>query len=144
MEDQLRIVGDQTLLCIPVVERFSREGYTGVPTGNGREARTFFQRNPFSPILADFRMPAMNGSEFLNIVKAVHPKVMGIVRTPYPGFDIVVRVLRMEAFDLEFMVFTVKKALVRGRPEDEPRAYRQHLEQKVQSETQVCRKLTAY
>jgi putative nucleotidyltransferase with HDIG domain len=147
MTEKLLIVDDETALCSLLVERFSREGYTCVPASNGREALSLFHQSPFALIIADFRMPEMNGLELLQNVKAVRPDIMVIVMTAFPGTDIVVKALRMGAFDflvkpfdLEFMVFTVKKALVRRNLEKRTEAYHRHLEEMVQERSAKLQK----
>ena len=147
MAEKLLIVDDETALCSLLEERFTREGYTCVSASNGREALSLFHQSPFALIISDFRMPGMNGLELLQNVKAVRPDIMVIVMTAFPATDIVVKALRMGAFDflvkpfdLEFMVFTVKKALVRRNLEERTEAYHRHLEEMIQERSAKLQK----
>ena len=52
---------------------WEKEGFEIVGTaGNGSEAVEFLKSNPVDLILADIKMPVMNGLEFLKYIRETH------------------------------------------------------------------------
>jgi adenylate cyclase len=63
----------------------------GVPSGAaGLQA---LDEGPIDVIVSDFRMPVMNGVEFLRQARAKHPDTPRILLTAYPDMDLAIRAL---------------------------------------------------
>ena len=94
----------------------------------------------------------MDGLEFLKHVKTAKPNMMFIIMTGYPEIQIAVEAVRQGAtdflikpFDLELVVFSVRRALERKKMEEELESYQRNLEKLVEMRTenlrQACRTL---
>jgi len=105
----------------------------------GREALNHFHIDEFSLIVADIRMPEMNGLELLKNVKTVNPNVPVIVMTGFPEIHTAVEAMRMGAydfiikpFDLDLVAFSVRKGLERKKLEEELDIYHKNVETLVE------------
>ncbi len=142
MEDRILIVDDEEVICSILARRLTREGYACVTANDGREALRYFYKHPFSLIIADIKMPEIDGLELLKRVKATNPDMMVIMVTAFPDIDLAVEAMRLGAYDflikpadLDLVILSVKKALEKKRLEEEILAYRSHLERLVGERT---------
>jgi putative two-component system response regulator len=147
MPERILIADDEEMICSILSQRLSQEGYVCVTANNGREALQHFYAENFSLIISDINMPEMTGIELLKQVKAVQPNMLVIMITAYPEIGMVVEALHVGAydfilkpFDLDLVVFSVKKALDKKRLEEELETYRQHLERLVEQKTAKLQK----
>ncbi len=118
MENPILIIDDEEEICSLLARRLVMENYFCVAATTSKEALHHFYKNQFSLIICDIKMPEMDGLKLLENMKAMDPDTMMIMMTGYPDIDIVVKAMRMGAhdfivkpFNLESLVFTVKKAL---------------------------------
>jgi thioredoxin reductase (NADPH) len=58
--------------------------YEAVKARSGREALDILRRQRVDAVVSDFRMPAMDGCEFLREAKARHPAIPRFMLTAYP------------------------------------------------------------
>jgi len=147
MADRILIVDDEVATCEVLAQRLSKEGYSCVLAHNGKEALHHFYKENFSLMISDINMPEMDGLELLKKVKTLGPQMMVIMITAYPEIGMVVEALHVGAydfilkpFDLDLVVFSVKKALEKKRLEEELETYRQHLERLVEQKTAKLQK----
>jgi len=135
-----------------ISKRLTQEGFSCVAAHNGKEALKHFYKEDVSLIISDIRMPEMDGLEFLKHVKTAKPNMMFIIMTGYPEIQIAVEAVRQGAtdflikpFDLELVVFSVRRALERKKMEEELESYQRNLEKLVEMRTenlrQACRTL---
>ena len=75
-------------------------GVTVKTCESGQAALALLQRESVDLIVADYRMPGMNGVEFLQAVQRVAPKVPRILFTAYAEDDTVKRVAEDAAVNL--------------------------------------------
>jgi putative nucleotidyltransferase with HDIG domain len=142
LENRILIVDDEEMICSIFARRLAKEGYSCVMANNGSEALHHFNKDNFSLIISDIKMPEMNGIELLKRVKATHPNMIVIIMTAYREIDMAVEAMHLGAYDfiikpadLDLVVFSVKKALEKRRLEEELEAYHQHLERLVEERT---------
>jgi len=142
MENRILIVDDEEMICSIFARRLAKEGYSCVMANNGSEALNHFNKDNFSLIISDIKMPEMNGIELLKRVKATHPNMIVIIMTAYREIDMAMEAMHLGAYDfiikpadLDLVVFSVKKALEKRRLEEELEAYHQHLERLVEERT---------
>jgi response regulator RpfG family c-di-GMP phosphodiesterase len=84
-----------TLLCIDdepnilnALKRLLRkEHFRMLTAGSGKEGLRLLSENEVHVVLSDQRMPEMNGTEFLNEVKAAYPDIIRIILTGYTDVD---------------------------------------------------------
>lgn len=87
-------------------------------------------RQSVNLILVDFKMPKMNGLEFLERAKALAPSVPTIMLTAFPDPELAARAVRQfgvalfiaKPFDLEYLVKVVGVVLRESRPVGTPPA----------------------
>lgn len=90
-----------TILCVDDEEEVLRalrrvfldESYLVLTAGSGAEGLAIADQTPVDLIISDYRMPAMNGAEFLRKVHASHPDVVGIVLSGYAEASTVARLI---------------------------------------------------
>jgi len=147
MADRILIVDDEVATCEVLAQRLSKEGYSCVVAHNGKEALHHFYKEKFSLMISDIKMPEMDGLELLKKVKTLGPQMMVIMMTGYAEVDTVVKALHFGAydfilkpFDLDLVVFSVKKALDKKRLEEVVADYDQHLEELVEDRTADLRR----
>ncbi len=152
MEDRILIVDDEVIICNMICQRLTQEGYPCIAAYNGKEALKHFYKEDVSLIISDIRMPEMDGLELLKHVKTAQPNMLFIIMTGYPEIQIAVEAIHLGAtdflikpFDLELVVFSVKRALERKKMEEELESYHRNLEKLVEMRTenlrQACRTL---
>ncbi|MDX2111452.1 MAG: response regulator [Verrucomicrobiota bacterium] len=59
--------------------------------GSGAEVLQRFQKQPFDVIVADMRMPGMNGAELLNTVMGLYPKTIRFILSGQTDKDLIMR-----------------------------------------------------
>lgn len=140
--DRILIADDEKMICTMLSQRLTREGYSCVTAHSGKEALSYFYREKFSLIISDIRMPDVDGLEFLEKVRAVRPTMMFIIMTAYPEIGIAVEAIHLgvsdfliKPFDLELVVFSVKKALDQKKMEEEIESYHKNLKRLVDERT---------
>ena len=78
------VVDDEKEFLKLMVDLLSENGYEVVSCSNGKEAAEQLEKMPpFSAILADYKMPLMKGTEFLEIAKKLSPHSPRIMITAY-------------------------------------------------------------
>jgi len=142
VEDQILIVDDEKIICGVIAQRLTREGYSCVTAQNGKEAFEFFCKKSFSLVISDIRMPEKDGLELLRLVKAVRPNMKFIIMTAYAEIGVAVEAMHLGAndllikpFELELVVFSVKKALEQKKMEEELESYHKNLKKLVAERT---------
>ena len=142
VEDQILIVDDEKITCNVIAQRLTREGYLCVTAQNGKEGFEYFCKGNFSLVISDIRMPEKDGLEFLRLVKAVRPNMKFIIMTAYAEIEVAVEAMHLGAndlllkpFELEFVVFSVKKALEQKKMEEELESYHKNLKRLVAERT---------
>ncbi|MBU1205451.1 MAG: response regulator [Proteobacteria bacterium] len=145
--DRILIVDDEVATCEVLGQRLSKEGYSCVLAHNGKEALHHFYKENISLMIADIKMPEMDGLELLKKVKTLGPPMMVIMMTGYAEIDTVVKALHLGAydfilkpFDLDLVVFSVKKALEKKRLEEVVAEHDQQLEELVEERTADLRR----
>jgi putative two-component system response regulator len=142
MEELILIVDDEKMVCSLLAQGLSREGYSYLTANNGREAFQHFCKKKLSLIICDVHMPEMDGIELLERIREVDPKMLVIIVTAYAEINLAVNAIRLGAydfilkpFDLDLVIFSVKKALEKRRLEEENKVYQEHLERLVEERT---------
>ncbi len=142
MEDRILIVDDEPTVSDILARRLVKEGYVCIRANNGKEALQYFNKDPFSLVISDMKMPEMGGLELLRKLKAASPKIMVIMITAFPEIDMAVEAMRLGAYDfltkpvtLDLVVLSVRKALEKKHLEEEVERYHKNLELLVEERT---------
>jgi two-component system, NtrC family, response regulator PilR len=109
-----------------------REGYDVLTAEDGETALAYCHKTPFDVVIADIKMPHLDGISLLNKVKEFSPETIFIMITAFASFETAKESMKKEAYDYltkPFDVEDVKKkieaALARraeqAPPDSEPR-----------------------
>jgi two-component system NtrC family response regulator len=130
----------QTVLVIDDDESLRRvmeyhlreEGYRVVTSADGRAGLEQFQAGPVDLVIADIRMPEMDGMELLARVKAMQPDMPVVILTAHGTIDSAVEAMKLGATDYLTKPFSrdalkaaVRKALEVGALRAENRRLRE-------------------
>lgn len=103
MEKKARImvVDDEVGMCEFLRYLLEGEGYLVESAHNGVEALEKLKQSPepFDLILADIRMPGMDGVELLRSVKQINPQIVFIVMTGFASLETAIKVIKYEGYD---------------------------------------------
>lgn len=87
------IVDDEINILKSMRRLFKQAGYDVFTAESGREGLALLANESIQVILSDFRMPVMNGGEFLAQVKIHRPDVVSLILSGYADFDSVLAVM---------------------------------------------------
>ncbi len=78
------IVDDEAIVRESIRDWLTDAGYQVATAESGEEALEMIEKQDFSLIVVDLRLPGMHGINVLKEVKAKKPKIKSIVITAYP------------------------------------------------------------
>lgn len=118
MNKKILIVDDEELIRITLHDSLAKEGYEVNTAGDGKEGWKQFKETYPALILADLKMPGIDGVALLEKVKGVSPETMMIMMTGYATVESAVQSMKLGAYDYitkpflpEDMILLVKRAL---------------------------------
>lgn len=110
------LVVDDEEDILEVYERtLKKEGYDLTLTLSSEIGYKKIKEEYFDLVIADIRMPGMNGIELLEEVKRISPKTDVIIITGYPATETAVQALRLGAFDYVIKPFTIEELIITVR-----------------------------
>jgi len=80
---------------------------------SGKEALQLIAQQPFDLVLADIKMPEMDGLELLELIKRDHPNMTVVMMTAFGGVETAVESMRNGAYDFISKPFDHETILVR-------------------------------
>ncbi len=80
---RILFVDDEELVLNTLRRHFLNEDYEIFTANSGREGLKYLEETPIEVVISDFRMPEMNGSDFLKHVSARWPDTVRIVLSGY-------------------------------------------------------------
>lgn len=93
------IVDDEESVRDSLYNWFIEDGYTVECAGNAKEALSILESKKFDIILADIKMPGMDGLEMSRRIKALNQDAIVIVMTAFASVDTAVQALKDGAYD---------------------------------------------
>jgi DNA-binding NtrC family response regulator len=87
------IVDDEPDIREILVDFFSREPYRVLSGGSAREALQILDREPVDVVICDEKMPGMQGSELLSIVRKKFPDTIRIILTGHASLEAAIRAI---------------------------------------------------
>lgn len=135
MAEKLLIVDDEPdmlkLLSMIIREKTS---YEAVTTNNPLEAVELAKQGGFDLIMADLKMPGLDGVELLEAVKKINEHVPVIILTAFGTVESALEAMNKGAFDFitkpfkkEQILFTIDKALKWSELHKENKALKERL-----------------
>lgn len=128
------IVDDEEVVRDSLVHWFTEEGYDVDSSASAPEALSKLAGREFDLVIADIRMPGMDGIELLEKIRSEQLDTSVIVMTGYASVETAVRALKHGAFDYITKPFdpddlsvVVRNALEQHRLKRENRILRQQL-----------------
>ncbi|MCM8792660.1 MAG: response regulator [Candidatus Omnitrophica bacterium] len=125
MAKKILIIDDDKLIAITLKRLLTHQGYDVTTAPHGLKALTFIEQSDFDLILADIKMPYMDGIEAVKKIREYlaqnHRKpIPEIFITAYAKEDIFHRALELNAagyiekpFDVKTLQETIKKVIER-------------------------------
>jgi DNA-binding NtrC family response regulator len=99
MKESVLIIDDETDLRNLLVKLLRLEGYKVQSVEDGKSGLALVQREDFSVVVTDVRLPDINGIELIHSIKKVNPLTEIIVLTAYGTIEDGVRAIKEGAFD---------------------------------------------
>jgi len=120
MADEVRvlIVDDEEGMRDFLAFVLKTEGYQPLTAAGGREALELLQRNNIDAILADLKMPGMDGLELLRRIREYDQNAVVIIMTAYASLQTALEAMKYGAYDYLLKPFdnvdTVMNAVARA------------------------------
>jgi DNA-binding NtrC family response regulator len=123
MKETLLVVDDEQDLLLLLKRSLEPDLNCTVDTAlSGKEAIRIVQERPIDLVLADIRMPDMDGVELLKQVRQEYPWLTVVLMTAYGCIELAVQAIKAGAYDFitkpfdhDSLVLTLRKALERSR-----------------------------
>lgn len=97
------VVDDEVGMCEFLRYLLEGEGYQVDYANSGIEAleklKAKLDTEPFHLVLADIRMPGMDGLELLRNVKEIDPGIVFVVMTGYASLETAIKVIKYDGYD---------------------------------------------
>ena len=87
------VVDDEINILKSMRRLFKHAGYDVFTAESGEQGLAILDKEDIQVILSDFRMPHMDGGEFLAKVKVSHPYTVSLILSGYADFDSVLSVM---------------------------------------------------
>ena len=112
------VVDDEHIVCNSCRKILKQKGHNVNIALNGREALKKVEEDKYDAVIADWKMPDIDGMEVLRIVKKNHPDIILIMITGYASVESAVKAMRLgvsnylpKPFTPETLSETLKNAL---------------------------------
>ena len=93
------IVDDEPIVRESIRDWLVDDGYQVVTAESAEEALELLQKQEFSILVLDIRLPGKTGIQILKEIKALKPQIKSIVITAYPSAELAVEAMKLGAVD---------------------------------------------
>jgi DNA-binding NtrC family response regulator len=115
------------------------QGFTTLGAEDAESGLKLLQQSPVDLVLTDFRLPGMNGIEFLQAVKQVNAALPIVVMTAYGSVETAVEAMKegasdylLKPFSLDELSLVIRKELESHKLREENRSLREALGQRYE------------
>jgi len=132
---RILVVDDELEMRQTCQKILARNGYVVAIASDGKAALETLQKEPFDLMVADLRMPEMDGMALLREAKKIRPELGVILITAYGTIDTAVQAVKEGAFDYlpkPFSMAQLEVAVERGL------SYRRLLEENRELQRRLC------
>lgn len=133
---RLLIVDDETRFLNAIAQRLRKRGFDVQTATNGPEAIDLARKERFDIALLDLKMPGMDGSEVLRVLKEEHDFLEAIILTGHGSLESAVELTRLGAYSYLPKPYEMDK-LIQVLKE----AYQARLEKKFASDQEKMKKI---
>ncbi len=114
---KLLIVDDETRFLEAIAQRLTKRGFDVRTATNGADAVALARREKFDIALLDLKMPGLDGSQVLHILKDEHRFLEAIILTGHGSLESAVELTKLGAFsylpkpyEIDKLIETLKDA----------------------------------
>jgi DNA-binding NtrC family response regulator len=93
------VVDDEPIVRESIRDWLVNAGYQVATAESGEEALEMVEKQDFSIIIVDVRLPGKTGITVLKEVKALKPQIKSIVITAYPSTELAAEAMKLGAVD---------------------------------------------
>ncbi len=97
--DQILFVDDEDKVLAALNRELQEEGYEIFLANSGEAAMQLLERNPCKVIVADIKMPLMNGFELLDMVNEFYPDTIRIVLSGHADLNLILGEVNKRGID---------------------------------------------
>ncbi len=125
---RILVVDDEKSMCEYLEIALDREGFEVDTVQSGKEALKLFRENEYDAMIADIKMPELDGISLLRKVRETNPSIPVVFITAYASMETAIESVRLGASDYvtkPFKFIQIKsrlKQLLEERPPTERRA----------------------
>ena len=139
MQHTVLVVDDEPVIREMLTEALTREPYEILCAGSAEEALAILSQEPVDVVLSDEKMPGMDGSEFLAIVRQQYPDTIRMILTGHASLESAIRAINegeiyrffTKPCNMVDLMVTIRQAL----QQKELMAENQRLHQTVQQQS---------
>jgi len=103
---KILVIDDEDIVRLSCSRSLVPEGYELKMAKNGNEGLKMLEEEAFDLVLADLKMPHMDGIEVLGAIKEKWPKTDVVIITGYQTVETAVKAIKLGAFDYIEKPFT--------------------------------------
>ncbi|MFU8796195.1 MAG: HD domain-containing phosphohydrolase [Dehalococcoidia bacterium] len=148
VQEAVLIVDDEAGIRHLLRRKLESEGYLCEEADGHEQAMCVLATGPVALAILDVRMPGKSGTELLPEIKDAYPDTAVIMATAVTDVSVAVQCLKQGAddyickpFNMEEVSLGVRRALEKRRLQLMVREYQQHLEERVEEQTDEIRRL---
>ncbi len=105
------VVDDEDSIRNRCVQLLQKKGYNVQGVNDGEQALFLIKKDDFSLVIADIRMPGLNGIDLLEKIKETHPDTEVVMITGYGTVDNAVEAMKLGAYDYITKPFDMDRLL---------------------------------
>jgi len=108
---KILIVDDEDSIRTRCIQLLKRKSYCVKGASNGEQALSLLKKDNFSLVIADIRMPGLNGIELLERIKEMNSETEVVMITGYGTIEDAVRAMKLGAYDYITKPFDMERLL---------------------------------